>query len=219
MKKIFSLLAALLLLISLAGCNSKTDDTTKDDNNVNQTDKDTNTEKDETINPFTKYDSIDELKAELSYTLNSHDDLFTDMTEVTYSIITNSNGDKIVHIEGYKESKDTLTTITLRASDKFEGKIDLAGIYDEIEDTGIDEEGKHNYQGDKVSLVTWDEDNIHYSLYITEVPLSSIKWSFGAYKAPFLCAVGMSHIWSESLQGAPVTGEPHSDSQVLNSNV
>ena len=46
MKKIFSLLAALLLLISLAGCNSKTDDTTKDDNNVNQTDKDTNTEKD-----------------------------------------------------------------------------------------------------------------------------------------------------------------------------
>ena len=97
------------------------------------------------------------------------------MTEVTYSIITNSNGDKIVHIEGYKESKDTLTTITLRASDKFEGKIDLAGIYDEIEDTGIDEEGKHNYQGDKVSLVTWDEDNIHYSLYITEVPLSSIK--------------------------------------------
>ena len=175
MKKIFSLLAALLLLMSLTGCNSKTDDTTKDDNNVNQTDKDTNNEKDETINPFTKYDSIDELKAELSYTLNSHDDLFTDMTEVTYSIITNSNGDKIVHIEGYKESKDTLTTIILRASDKFEGKIDLAGIYDEIEDTGIDEEGKHNYQGDKVSLVTWDEDNIHYSLYITEVPLSSIK--------------------------------------------
>lgn len=35
----------------------------------------------------------------------------------------------------------------------------------------------------------------------------------------FLGAGGMPHIWSESLQSAPVTGEPHSDSQVLNSNV
>ena len=97
------------------------------------------------------------------------------MTDVTYSIITNTEGDQIVNIEGYKETKETLITLLFRASDKFEGKIDLAGLYDEIEDTGIDEEGKHNYQGDKVSLVTWDEDNIHYSLYIAEVPLSSIK--------------------------------------------
>ena len=176
MKKIFSLLAALLLLVSLTACNKKTDDTPVDDNKVNETDKNTNEDNTEIANPYTDYDSIDELKAKLNYTINSHDDLFTDMTDVTYSIITNTEGDQIVNIEGYKETKETLITLLFRASDKFEGKIELAGINDELEDLGVDEEGKHNYQGaDKSSLVTWDEDNIHYSLYTAEVALSSIK--------------------------------------------
>lgn len=176
MKKIFSLLAALLLLISLTGCNSKKDDTPVDDNKVNETDKNNTDENTQIANPYINYDSIDELKAKLNYTINFHDDLFTDMTDVSYSINTNAEGNQIVNIEGYKETKDTLITVLLRASDKYEGKIDLAGIYDDLEDMGIDEEGKHNYQGaDKSSLVTWDEDDIHYSLYITEVALSSIK--------------------------------------------
>ena len=177
MKKIFTLAVALLLVVSLAGCTKKEENNTENNSTGNQgeTIKDSQTDNTEIKNPYTNYDSIDELKAALPYALNSHDDLFEDMTDVTYSLIANEGGNPVVHIEAYKETKDTLFTLLLRASDQYEGKVDLAGIYDEIEDMGIDEEGKHNYQGDKVSLVTWDEDGIHYALYTTEVALSSLK--------------------------------------------
>lgn len=176
MKKIFTLAAIMLLVVSLVGCTKKEEnvDENKPDNQ-GETVKDNQNESVENKNPYTNYDSIDGLKAALPYTINSHDDLFVDMTDVTYSLIANEGGNPVVHIEAYKETKDTLFTLLLRASDQYEGKIDLAGIYDEIEDMGVDEEGKHNYQGDKVSLVTWDEDGIHYSLYTTEVALSSLK--------------------------------------------
>lgn len=174
MKKFFSLLAALLLLLSLTACNKKVEEPV-DDNKVSENNKDNGSSNTQLANPFTNYATIDELKAQLGYTINSYDELFTHMTDVTYTIMTNDQNDQVVTIEAYKETKDTLITLTLRISDKFEGKIELAGIYNELEDLGVDEEGKHNYQADKESLVTWDEDNIHYSLYTTEVALSSIK--------------------------------------------
>ena len=175
MKKIFTLAAVLLLIVSLAGCTKKEEEKPTDDNNNSEVVKDDKNDDVANKNPYTNYESLEELKVALPYEFNSYDDLFTEMTDVTYSLIANKEGNPIVHIEAYKETKDTLITLLLRVSDMYEGKTDLAGIYDELEDKGVDEQGKHNYGDDKNSLVTWDEDGVHYSLYTTEVALSSLK--------------------------------------------
>ena len=83
-----------------------------DDNNNSEVVKDDKNDDVVNKNPYTNYESLEELKAALPYEFNSYDDLFTEMTDVTYSLIANKEGNPIVHIEAYKETNGTPITFT-----------------------------------------------------------------------------------------------------------
>lgn len=184
MKKIaITGLCATILLTGLIGCKKKEENILTNDTNtqgeviqnpdINNTENSTG-ENTEIVNPYQNYDSFEEAQAALNFAVNPHEEIFKGKEGFTYIVITDNGGQKVFYLECYEIKDDTLTTISYRVSDVFEGK-ELAGIHDEMKDAGVDSEGKLVYESDNAKLLIWDEDGVHYSLYTTENKLSSIK--------------------------------------------
>lgn len=140
-----------LIFVGLAGCAKKEEpvEETKEETRV--------------VSLTTAYERLDDLKADAGFEFDFRTDL-SSLENPSYHLTSDNLGNVVVEIANYEEKNDIAIQSAYRASKTIEGITELAGVYEELEDEGIDDNGVHKYSGGKILVSTWDDENdVHYS--------------------------------------------------------